>query len=380
MASTTLCKKEILTDILVRLPAKALVRFLCACKSWSDLISNSSFITTQLNRNVTKHLHASLLCLHYPDLKRPFEFYENYDDYPDLKRELEWSLFSNETFEHCSKLSHPLGIKKNYRVYGSSNGLVCISDDTLDTNSPIHIWNPSVRKFRTLPMSTNHNVKFRYIALQFGFHPGVNDYKVVRMLRVHKDDAFAVEVYSLNTDSWKMVEEHPLWLKCTWQNHRGTFYNGVAYHIIEKFPLFSVMSFDSGSEKFEEFIVPDAIRCWPRLYIEVYKDQICLLYYLRLFHCEEQGMSQIEFWVLQEKRWKQMRPFIYPANNYFVVGFSIDNELLMQRSTYGNALYLCNYESKQDRETGIELAISRNDPEQLLFVFTYIESLILLNC
>nr|ABE27176.1 F-box 1 [Prunus armeniaca] len=201
MASTTLRKKEILTDILVRLPAKTLVRFLCACKSWSDLINSSSFITTQLNRNVTKHLHVSLLCLHYPDLKRPFEFYENYEDYPDLKRELEWSLFSNETFEHCSKLNHPLGIKKDYRVYGSSNGLVCISDDKLDTKSPIHIWNPSVRKFRTLPMSTN--VKFRYIALQFGFHPGVNDYKVVRMLRVHKDDAFAVEVYSLSTDSWK---------------------------------------------------------------------------------------------------------------------------------------------------------------------------------
>lgn len=75
-----------------------------------------------------------------------------------------------------------------------------------------------------------------------------------------------------------------------------------------------------------------------------------------------------------------MRPFIYPSNDYFVVGFSIDNELLMERSNYGNALYLCNYESKQDRETGIELAISRSDPEQLLFVFTYIESLILLNC
>lgn len=72
MASTTFCKKEILTDILVRLPAKTLVRFMCACKSWSDLINSSSFITTQLNRNVTKHLHVSLLCLHYPDLKRPW--------------------------------------------------------------------------------------------------------------------------------------------------------------------------------------------------------------------------------------------------------------------------------------------------------------------
>nr|QCF59420.1 S haplotype-specific F-box protein 27 [Prunus dulcis] len=143
-------KKEILIDILVRLPAKSLVRFLCTCKSWSDLIGSSSFVSTHLHRNVTGHAHAYLLCLHHPN----FECQRDDDD-RYFKEELQWSLFSNVTFEESSKLSHPLGSTEHYVIYGSSNGLVCISDEILNFDSPIHIWNPSVKKLRTTSMSTN---------------------------------------------------------------------------------------------------------------------------------------------------------------------------------------------------------------------------------
>nr|ADZ76515.1 S-haplotype-specific F-box protein [Prunus speciosa] len=370
----TLRKKEILTDILVRLPAKSLIRFLCTCKSWSDLIGSSSFVSTHLHRNVTKHAHVCLLCLHHPN----FEC-QNDDDDPFVKEELQWSLFYNETFEQCFKLNHPLGSTEHYGVYGSSNGLVCISDEILNYDSPIHIWNPSVRKFRTPPVSTNINIKFGYVALQFGFHPRINDYKAIRMMRTNKG-AFAVEVYSLRTDSWKMIEAIPPWLKCTWQHHNGTFFNGVAYNIIQKGPIFSIISFDSGSEEFEEFIAPDAICISQGLCIEVYKEQICLLF--SCYGCEEEGMDKNDFWVLQEKRWKQLCPFIFPSKSYSTMGISIDNELLMQRRDFFNGganLCLCNYDSKQVLETGIKLACMTYGEIEFLFSFTYIESLVLLN-
>nr|QDB64271.1 S haplotype-specific F-box protein 23 [Prunus dulcis] len=366
-------KKEILIDILVRLPAKSLVRFLCTCKSWSDLIGSSSFVSAHLHRNVTKHAHVPLLCLHHPSFER-----QNDNDDPFVEEELLWSLFSNETFEQFSKLSHPLGSTEHYGIYGSSNGLVCISDEILNFDSPIYIWNPSVRKLRTPPLSTN-NVKFGYIALQFGFHPGVNDYKVVRMMRTNKG-ALAIDVYSLSTDCWKMVEAIPLWLKCTWQHHKGTFYNGVAYHIIEKGPLFSIMSFDSGTEEFQEFIAPDAICSSRGLCIEAYKEQICLLF--RFYPCEEEGMRKVDLWVLQEKRWKQMRPFIIPWKYCRTIGISMDNDLLLQKKDFNKGvadLCLCDYESKQLLETGIKLAVMRYGEIEFLFSFTYVESLILLN-
>nr|ABW74351.1 S haplotype-specific F-box protein 35 [Prunus cerasus] len=365
-------KKEILIDILVRLPAKSLIRFLCTCKSWSDLIGSSSFVSTHLHRNVTKHAHVYLLCLHYSD----FECLVDLDD-PCVEQELQWSLFSNETFEQCSKLSHPLGSPEPYQIYGSTNGLVCISDVILNFESPIHIWNPSARKLRTLPLSTN-NIEFGYVVLQFGFHPGANDYKAVRMIRIN-ENAFAVEVYSLSTDSWKMIEVIPPWLKCNWQHYSGTFFNGVAYHFIQKGPIFSIMSFDTSSEKFEEFIAPDAICRSVGLCIDVYKEQICLLFHFYL--CEEENMDRDDFWVLIEKRWKQLRPFIYPSD-YQKMGISIDNELLMQKDDLigGVAdLYLCNYEFKQVRETGIKLAFMKYGRNELSFAFTYVESLVLLN-
>nr|ABH03471.1 S haplotype-specific F-box protein 26 [Prunus cerasus]ABW08116.1 S haplotype-specific F-box protein 26 [Prunus cerasus] len=370
----TLRKKEIVIDILVRLPAKSLLRFLSTCKSWSDLIGSSSFVSTHLHRNVTKHTHVYLLCLHHPN----FERNEDPDD-PYVEQEFQWSLFSNETFEECSKLSHPLGSTEHYVIYGSSNGLVCISDEILNFDSPIHIWNPSVRKLRSTPISTNINIKFSHIALQFGFHPGVDDYKAVRMMRTNKN-AFAVEVYSLKTDCWKMIEAIPPWLKCTWQHHKGTFFNGIAYHIIEKGPIFSIVSFDSGSEEFEEFIAPDAICTSVGLWIDVYKDQICLLF--KCYGCEEEGMDKVDLWVLQDKRWKQLCPFISSFDCCGPVGISVDNELLIEIRDFTSGvghLHLCNYESRQVLDTRIKLAVMNYGEIEFLFSITYIESLFLLN-
>nr|ACJ09222.1 S-haplotype-specific F-box protein [Prunus dulcis] len=367
-------KKEILVDILVRLPAKSLVRFLGTCKSWSDLIGSSSFVSTHLHKNVTKHAHVYLLCLHHPNFERPDDMGDPY-----VQQEFRWSLFSDETFEQCSKLGHPLGSTEHYVIYGSSNGLVCISDEILNFDSPIHIWNPSVRKLRTPAMSTN-NIKFVYVALQFGFHPGVNDYKAVRMMHTNKD-AFAVEVYSLRTNSWKMIEAIPPWLKCTWQHYKGTFFNGVAYHIIQKGPIFSIMSFDSGSEEFEEFIAPDAVCSLWELCIDDFKEQICLLF--GFYGREEEDMDKLDIWVLQEKRWKQLCPFVYPLDYYErTIGISIDNKLLMLRrdDIRGQPdLHMCNYESKQVLETGIKLATMKYGEIEFMFSLSYIESLLLLN-
>ncbi|ONI04395.1 hypothetical protein PRUPE_6G319100 [Prunus persica] len=328
----TLRKKENLIDILVRLPAKSLVRFLCTSKSWSDLIGGSSFVSAHLNRNATKHAHVCLLCLHHPN----FERLVNRDD-PYFKKEFQWSLFSNETFEEFSKLSHPVGSTEHYVIYGSSNGLVCISDEILNFDSPIYIWNPSLC----------------CSPIRVPLHPRVNDYKAVRMMRTNKN-ALAVEVYSLRTDSWKMIGAIPPWLKCTWQHYKGTFFDGVAYHVIQKGPIFSIMSFDSGNEEFEEFIAPDAICGTFGLCIDIYKEQICLLF--RCYGCEEEGMNKVDLWVLQEKRWKQLCPFIFPLDEWSgAIGISIDDELLMAITDFDKGvadLYLCNYEC-QDVEGNI---------------------------
>ncbi|KAL6285455.1 hypothetical protein ACE6H2_009845 [Prunus campanulata] len=371
MPSTPGFNKEVLMDILLRLPPKPLIRFLCACKFWKDLISSSLFVTTHFNLNAIRRGNIFLLCLHHQDFERNFDV-----DDPSVKKDLQWSLFSNETFEQCFKLKHPLGSTEHYGIYGSSNGVLCISDEILKPKSRIHIWNPTIGKCRTVPLSITDDTKFRYIALQFGFHPEVNDYKVVRMMCT-ANKAFAVEVYSLATNSWKMIEDVPPWLKCTWEHHQGTFLNGVTYTIIDKCPIITIVSFDSGSEKFEEYVLPDAICGTWGLHIVIYKEQICLLY--GNYCCEEEGMDKNDFWVLQKKGWKQLSPFVFSSDRcYSTMGISVDDELLLEKNdfTVGAAdLYLCNYESRQIRETGIKLAYMRYGQNELLFAITYVETL-----
>ena len=215
--TSTVCKKEILMDILLRLPSKTLVRFLCACKSWSDVISSPDFVSTNLNTNYTKRRNMHLICLHHPDFKRIVD-----TDDPNYDQPFQWSLFHYETFEQGLKLVHPSGSTEHFGIYGSSNGLVCIShqEQELSCRSPIIIWNPSIKKFKTLPPSSNN--KFRYLSLQFGYHPDVNDYKVVRLMWINKD-AFAVEVYSLSTNTWKLIDDIPPWLKCDFKHHQGIY-------------------------------------------------------------------------------------------------------------------------------------------------------------
>ncbi|KAB2606091.1 hypothetical protein D8674_005808 [Pyrus ussuriensis x Pyrus communis] len=87
--------EKTLIGILVRLPVKSLLRFLCVCKLWGSLIGSSGFIGTHLNSNI----------------------------------------------------GHSLGMKKRFQIHGSSNGLLCPSDVPLRYYSPIWICNPSTKKF-----------------------------------------------------------------------------------------------------------------------------------------------------------------------------------------------------------------------------------------
>ncbi|XP_004305717.1 PREDICTED: putative F-box protein At1g32420 [Fragaria vesca subsp. vesca] len=366
--ASTICKKEILMDILVRLPAKTLMRFLCACKAWSDMISSPDFVSKNLNTNFTKRKNMHLICLH--------KLLVDTDD-PDDDQPI-WSFFHYETFEQGLRLSHPSGSTEHYGIYGSSIGLVCIShtEEGLSCRSPIIIWNPSINKFKTLPSSTNN--KFRYMSLQFGYHPGDNDYKVVRMIWFNKD-VFAVEVYSLSSNSWKIFEEIPPWLKYNFKHHEGTFINGVAYRILEKHYMYTLMSFDSVTEEFEEFILPESIINSHNLHLHSFEEKPCLMSH---WYCsDEEDWDRDEFWVLEDKRWKRNRPFYYPKNGYSTMGV-IDDNVLMKKNDYRNGvvdLFFVNYETREDRTTGIKLAITRIGYEEVFYVFPYTESLVLLN-
>lgn len=366
--------EEILIDILVRLPLKFIFLCMCVCKSWSNLIRSSSFISAHLNWNLTKKAHTFLMAL---NCNRG-------------KHKILHSLFSNETFNESLNIAHPLGTKQRFWIYGSSNGLVCVSvPHQLRWNSPIYLYNPSIRKYVILPPT---NIVFKrfariFIILSFGFHPKLNDYKVVRMVRFvkKKTSSIEVEVYSLSKLSWKQIAVIPTWIKTMWWycNSGSSMFNGVAYWIMTKDDHSCyLVSFDTSSEAFEEIPVPDAIGKTGHPRIDKYRESICLLE--RNIGDRDHEPEHIDMWILRDKSFIRFHSLVLPGMCLSPLSFSLNNDLVMeyheefssQGSDNSSYLALYNLESRQVSKTGIVLA---QTPYCEYNANAYIESLVLLD-
>ncbi|CAB4263491.1 unnamed protein product [Prunus armeniaca] len=273
---------EVLIDILIRLPVKSLIRFMTVCKSWRNMIGRLSFIGEHLNRNLNNHAHTFLVALH------------NNGGTGDTG----YSLLSNETFE---------------LLPGSGMS-----------------WRPL----------------FGYgMTLAFGFHPGVNDYKVVRKVSIDVEELLsAVEIYSLSTKSWKTVDVIPPLIKSMKRRQRGISRNPATGGYCR----------------------------WVKS-VEEYKESICLL------QLNKDGQEEhINIWILQEKYFKKLVTVGFPGMSLTPLGFRMKNELLLElheQDSKGSDLAIYNLESKQLTQTGIRLVKNYYDA---YYVATYVESLVLL--
>jgi hypothetical protein len=79
---------------------------------------------------------------------------------------------------------------------GSCNGLVCLREGRI-----LHLWNPSTRESKRLPLSIHCDDFFG-----FGYDESVDDYKMVRLL---VGDTCKVEVYELWADCWREIQYFP---------------------------------------------------------------------------------------------------------------------------------------------------------------------------
>ncbi|KAI9075533.1 hypothetical protein K1719_042511 [Acacia pycnantha] len=96
---------------------------------------------------------------------------------------------------------HSIPRLKGARILGSCNGLLCVEIDRR-IPSLLSLWNPATSAIRDLPQGIFLDLCPRVTG--FGFSPVVNDYKIVR---IYAPDAeiSRVEVFSLNTGSWKRM-------------------------------------------------------------------------------------------------------------------------------------------------------------------------------
>ena len=246
---------DIALNILANLPVKSVLRFRCVSKTWDSSITTPDFISTHLNLNNNNNNNNNLAYLiHvYSDPIIPSNttipsFISGYD----------------HTFNRISEYPIPSALPLS-RAHSadSCNGLVCLTQyGRFFTN--IHLWNPSIRKFKRL--SDSSLPQYYCISTGFAYDSKTNDYKVVKISQKgspHNPGVeLGAEVYTLSSDSWRRVgislKNNAMIVE---KNQTSIFVSG-ALHWLEyvseaQMHHYMILSFDVNNDKFREIALPD---------------------------------------------------------------------------------------------------------------------------
>ncbi|KAK9945747.1 hypothetical protein M0R45_011246 [Rubus argutus] len=252
---------EIIVDILLRLPLKDLIRFMCVCKAWNTTIHNEKFIEAYHRRPMKTNNSRTIVLVPCSSSSGDFCFSVSLDDR---------DAFGNAVRIEKPPLRYP---DKATIMLGCCNGLVCINN--------IHdrdcaIWNPSIRRFKRIPFTTIEQPAeaevevMRFPMFGLGYDSTNDDYKIVRVVLFRKsgmaDEVCSeVKIYSLKSNSWKKIQNLPsndlrMYVSpITTLQGALTFLNG-ALHWLMRHKLDGNMkrlvSLDLATEQYNEFPCP----------------------------------------------------------------------------------------------------------------------------
>ncbi|XP_059634328.1 F-box protein At3g07870-like [Cornus florida] len=244
--------RDVMFDILSRVPIKSLLQFRCVAKSWPPLIAHPHFIKLHLARSTSDPTQGCHFLL----------YYESSDYTKDS-----YSLRCINTFDEHMNLEFPFKSVHGYiRIVGSSRGLICLFDTNYFTYiGRIILWNPVIRKSKFIPNShLSHRFRdsFSHMVVGFGFVSKIDDYKVVQIL--YDSDRLAIPdvlVYTMKSNFWRKVGAvAPCYIPKCWTNN--VYVNGTVHWMAYKRPkedgvCDSIMSFDMSDEVFWEMGMPN---------------------------------------------------------------------------------------------------------------------------
>ncbi|XP_058772335.1 F-box/kelch-repeat protein At3g23880-like [Vicia villosa] len=248
---------ELIEEILCRLPVKELLQFRCVCKCWNSLICDPKFHE--------KHLtYSTTLAFHFINYFNPSSKFI-LTSYPID------TLFTNNNNNNnvtttFTRLEYPQHYVKGYQYHlltgldyfvGSCHGILCLTNKY---GTLLLLWNPSIRKYKELPLFQRPLNNSGRTDVDFGFgYDHVNHvYKVVAVLSYVSYDVTKTEVkvHTLGTDFWKSIHEFPF--GCVSVAHSGQFVAGAINWLAYNRSHHSfIVSFDLEKESYQQILPPD---------------------------------------------------------------------------------------------------------------------------
>nr|XP_011460743.1 PREDICTED: F-box/kelch-repeat protein At3g23880-like [Fragaria vesca subsp. vesca]XP_011460744.1 PREDICTED: F-box/kelch-repeat protein At3g23880-like [Fragaria vesca subsp. vesca] len=315
--------QELIPEILIRLPTKSLIKFTSVCKSWNSTIKDPKFIRTHtLNLNDRNATH--LLLLHAVHCQRYWSRTEERVQISGFQEDTYSLLHDDTAVSEYRNIELPLVLDKKlinpcFRVVGTCNGLVLLADDFGEYGHTIVIWNPSVRKYVTLP---KFSTRRKYDAsLGLGYDAIGNDYKVVR-LTDHIDECepdecrSKAQVYSLAKGAWSMLRPVP---DCFLPDefYGLVFVKGALHWVAavwthgEPYPYYFILTFDVAGETFGKIEFPMRLELEDvvDLRLSVSGDRKSIALFVKCLNFEG-GDSFLDIWVMkeysEEKSWTKL--------------------------------------------------------------------------
>ncbi|XP_059446653.1 F-box protein CPR1-like [Corylus avellana] len=277
---------DLITEILLRLPVKSLIRFQCVSKPWQAQINGRAFIRIHLDFSIVGNIERHLIFMERGrQLPRNFSGVRFNDD---------------DRFEEALVNIHqPLLDAGQYTyIVNYCNGLVCFHN----YEGEIVIWNPLIRRYKKLPFEpvgfTDYDLSSSP-SLAFGHDPVNDDYKVMRVhefyRKIDAKSAIEVKVYSLRAHSWKSVEEE--WPKeYSSADPSSMSLNGAFHWLVDPFSgslhRQTLLAFDLATEKFKTYTIPVQSTDDCSLGLEVLKGCICV--------CVNVNLTLNDVWVMKE--------------------------------------------------------------------------------
>ena len=258
---------DLFIEILSRLPEKSVARFSCVSKLWLSITSHPSFPRPR-----------HLLCFQKDD-----ELFVSSIPHHNQNSNRSYSSSLSFNHHHMTKLPQIFGHPSTESVHG----VICF-----ELKKPI-VWNPSTRKFITLPTIPRPCKDWRKITLLLWYDPVECKHKVVCI--PYKRICYVCRIFTLGSaqESWRTI-------KVNHKHHSGMHaygrcIEGVIYYISynrHQSRGYVVMSFDVGSENFDMIKLPS----------EFYGDKLIiykgrLAYFSEIIHREKYRINHRILWI-----------------------------------------------------------------------------------
>ncbi|XP_057427349.1 F-box/kelch-repeat protein At3g23880-like [Lotus japonicus] len=224
--------QDLITEILLRLPVKSLIRFKAVCKFWRSLISDPLFANSHF------------------ELATPRLVFTTDSDYDIQTIDLDGRLHSNPFFEPIN-----LDFLHSFFTFieGSCRGFLL-----LRYYESLHLWNPATRVHRPIPSISA--IEDPGCQFGFGYDSSKDDYLVV----IVSNHVTPVQFFSLRANVWKYIQSTDLPPLNLCYNHRPGLLLNEAIHWLacgHDKTKNVIVAFDLLERRLLEIPLPDDLAC-----------------------------------------------------------------------------------------------------------------------